>query len=217
MASQSRLPPKKDVALALLEQSTVFVHLDPRSDDVRVPAGFKKQAQLVLQIGYNMVPPIPDLELGDDGIQCTLSFSKVAHRCWIPWDAVFALYDYSQRGMVWPDDVPLEITQATRTESKPTLRAVPNKVGEAAVESLPTAAASEPTKDEKPKKKRARKPPAKDETRDGRKPARPMASRATPAEAKAPARGSATATGGTQAAGADKRRRALPPYLRVIK
>lgn len=222
MASQSRLPPKKDVALALLEQSTVFVHLDPRSDDVRVPVGFKRQPQLVLQIGYNMAPPIPDLEVRDDGISCTLSFNRSPHFCWIPWAAVFALYDSKQRGMVWPDDVPREVTaQAapSRAESKPTLRAVPAKEdpGVAAEVSAEADAASEPPKAEKPKKKRAKKAPAaKEDTREARKPARPLGSRASAAEAKAPARGTATAAG-TAASGADKRRRALPPYLRVIK
>ena len=54
----TRLPPKKDVALALLEQATVLVHLDPRGEQVQVPAWFKRQPQLVLQIGLNMPKPI---------------------------------------------------------------------------------------------------------------------------------------------------------------
>jgi stringent starvation protein B len=213
MASHPRLPPKKDVALALLEQSTVFVHLDPRSEEVRVPAHFKKQPQLVLQVGHGMAPPIPDLDIGDDGISCTLSFSKTPHFCWIPWGAVFALVGDNARGMVWPDDVPREVSaqaaQQQRSEPKPALRAVPSKG-----QPQPAAVRSD-AKDERPKKKRARKT-AKDEAKKSPRPA--AAARPTPVEAKAPAaapvRG-ASATG-TSAAG-DKRRRALPPYLRVIK
>ena len=68
MAAPTRLPPKKDVALALLEQSTVYVHLDPRSEGVRVPDWFKKQPQLVLQIGLNMPVPIQDLDVGDEAV-----------------------------------------------------------------------------------------------------------------------------------------------------
>ena len=67
---KSRLPPKKDVALALLESSTVFVHLDPRAEGVTVPPWFKKQPQLVLQIGLNMPVPILDLSLDGDGVSC---------------------------------------------------------------------------------------------------------------------------------------------------
>jgi stringent starvation protein B len=215
MASHPRLPPKKDVALALLEQSTVFVHLDPRSEEVRVPAHFKKQPQLVLQVGHGMAPPIPDLDIGDDGISCTLSFSKTPHFCWIPWGAVFALVGDNARGMVWPDDVPREVSaqaaQQQRTEPKPALRAVPSK-GQAPPQPQPAAVRSE-AKDERPKKKRARKT-AKDEAKKSpRAAARPTAVEAK-APAAAPVRG-ASATG--TSAGGDKRRRALPPYLRVIK
>ena len=108
MAAPPRLPPKKDVANALLEQSTVFVHLDPRSDQVKVPPWFKKQPQLVLQVGLNMAVRIPDLDIGDEALSCTLSFNRSPHFCWIPWGAVFALVGENGRGMVWPDDVPKE-------------------------------------------------------------------------------------------------------------
>ena len=62
----TRLPRKKDVALELLEHATVFVHLDPRAEAVRVPPWFKRQPQLVLQVGLNMAVPIPDLEVDDE-------------------------------------------------------------------------------------------------------------------------------------------------------
>ena len=46
----SPLPPKKDVALALIERSSVFVYLDPRREGVVTPAGFKREPKLVLQV-----------------------------------------------------------------------------------------------------------------------------------------------------------------------
>jgi stringent starvation protein B len=110
----SKLPKKKDVALALLEQASVFIHLDPRRDGVQVPVGFKKQAQLVLQIGLNMVVKIPDLEVDDEGISCTLSFNRRPHYCHMPWASIYALVDESGRGMVWPDDVPPEVVAQQR-------------------------------------------------------------------------------------------------------
>src|SRR3954471_12175868 len=58
-------PPKKEVALALLEGSSLFVHLDPRRPGVLVPKGFTGQHQLVLQVGLNMAIPIPDLKVDD--------------------------------------------------------------------------------------------------------------------------------------------------------
>jgi stringent starvation protein B len=114
----TRLPRKKDVVLQLLEQATVFVHLDPRGEAVRVPLWFKRQPQLVLQIGLNMAVPIPDLEVDDEGISCTLSFNRAPFLCVIPWAAVFALVDDQRQGMVWPDDVPPELAQQAAQQAK---------------------------------------------------------------------------------------------------
>src|SRR5579859_1055269 len=105
----SPLPPKREVALALLERSSVHVHLDPRHANVIVPPVFKSQSQLVLQIGLNMPVPIPDLRLDDDGMSCTLSFNRSPFYCVVPWSSVFAMVGEDGRGMVWPDDVPAEV------------------------------------------------------------------------------------------------------------
>ncbi|HWA72138.1 MAG TPA: ClpXP protease specificity-enhancing factor SspB [Polyangiaceae bacterium] len=229
MAAPTRLPPKKDVALALLEQSTVYVHLDPRSEGVRVPDWFKKQPQLVLQIGLNMPVPIQDLDVGDEAVSCTLSFSRRPHFCWIPWTSVFALVGENGRGMVWPEDVPKEVAaqaaQQQKKEAAPKLRAVP-------AEAKP--AEGKPAEEEaKPKKKRARKTksaeavkteavkteavkkpkaasPRPSPAREAARPQRPEPALAQPSAASQASEGSSQASD-------SKPRRELPPYLRVIK
>lgn len=103
------LPPKRDVCLALLKEPSVFIHLDPRREGVVVPPWFKRQPQLVLQVGLNMPTPIDDLEVADDGISCTLSFSRSPFTCYLPWEAVYALVGEGGRFMVWPSDVPPEV------------------------------------------------------------------------------------------------------------
>lgn len=126
------LPPKKAVALDLLERTSVFVHLDPRRAGVVVPPVFLKQPQLVLQIGLNMQIPIVDLEVEDAGISCTLSFSRRPHFCRLPWSAIYALIGQEGGGMVWPEDVPPEVVAQQRAGTakkeaparKPTLRAL---------------------------------------------------------------------------------------------
>ncbi|RYZ07090.1 MAG: hypothetical protein EOO73_13585 [Myxococcales bacterium] len=226
--SMTRLPPKKDVALALLEQATVLVHLDPRGEQVQVPAWFKRQPQLVLQIGLNMPKPIPDLTVDDAGISCTLSFSNTPHYCHLPWASVYALIGASGRGMVWPDDVPKEVAgqyvvTMPKEDSKPrtALRAV----------------GAEPSPDEQAakadakKKKRARKAKEAKETEKATRAARPAkkklvaapdpeaaaekprAAKPAPAVAATPAR---RASAGSSGAGT-KKKRELPPYLRVVK
>lgn len=103
------LPPKKEVALALLERSNVDVYLDPRAKGVVVPPQFRKEPRLILKIGLNMPVPIPDLRLDDESMSCTLSFSRSPFFCVVPWESVFAMVGDDGRGMVWPDDVPQEL------------------------------------------------------------------------------------------------------------
>ena len=225
----TRLPPKKDVALALLEQATVLVHLDPRGDAVSVPAWFKRQPQLVLQIGLNMPKPIPDLSVDDAGISCTLSFSNTPHYCHLPWASVYALIGASGRGMVWPDDVPKEVAGqyvVTTPKEEPKPRAALR-----AVEPAPSPVEQAAKADAK-KKKRATKAKERKETEKATRATRPRKKPAVvpapepspekalprpaapaPAVAAAPAR---RASGGTSSAGT-KKKRELPPYLRVVK
>jgi hypothetical protein len=110
------LPPKKDVALALLQGPSLFIHLDPRKPEVVVPPYFKKQPQLVLQVGLNMAIPIPDLKVDDEGVSCTLSFNRRPFWCRLPWTAIYALVGEDMKGMIWPDEVPTEV--AAQRESK---------------------------------------------------------------------------------------------------
>jgi len=142
------LPPKKEVALALLERSSVHIHLDPRVASVIVPPWFKGQPQLVLQIGLNMPVPIPDLHLDEDGLSCTLSFNRSPFHCVVPWTSVFAMVGEDGRGMVWPDDVPVEVSRQTR----------PVQVAPAPKESSPEAARGRPGAVEEPARNRVGAP-----------------------------------------------------------
>jgi len=232
----TRLPRKKDVVLQLLEQATVFVHLDPRSEAVRVPPWFKRQPQLVLQIGLNMAVPIPDLEVDDEGLSCTLSFNRSPFLCVIPWTSVFALVDDQRQGMVWPDDVPPELNQqaqqqAKQQQARPELKVAP---APAAKESAPKegAKAAKDAKDKEaaPKRRTRKTAAAKAPRAVAAKPARAAAPKpraaakaqpkraATPVAEKAPVQKAAPAPApapAAAAAGASKRK--LPPYLRVVK
>jgi stringent starvation protein B len=214
MSSTQPLPPKKEVALALLERSSVYVHLDPRQATVVVPPWFKKQPQLVLQIGLNMPMPIPDLRLDDDGMSCTLSFNRAPFFCVVPWASVFAMVGEDGRGMVWPDDVPAEVARqaqvrAVDTAARKQPPAKPGVEKEAKAESA------------KPKRPRKRASLAAVPDGDGQ-PKKPKASRAPLAERgssqqTAPRPVVAPAPPSRPAGNGPRRRRELPPYLRVVK
>jgi hypothetical protein len=128
MAKGKKLPPKREVAHALLTQGAAFVHLDPRGVDVVVPDWLKRQPQLVLQIGLNMPVPIRDLRVDETGVFGTLSFNRSPFTCMVPWHAVFALVGDDGRGMVWPESMPPEIAQEIEREAE---RAARSAISEA--------------------------------------------------------------------------------------
>jgi stringent starvation protein B len=243
MSDASRqLPPKKEVALTLLEGPSLFVHLDPRRAGVLVPKWFTGQSQLVLQVGLNMAIPIPDLKLDDQGITCTLSFNRAPFWCRLPWSAIYALVGEDGRGMVWPDDVPPEVAQQMQRQQTSSTTTKP------AAGKRPRAklAAVEPGEDESPPRRRVReesKPsgtgiraaeapsassPGKESKRlevisPGPRPQRGPASRdefetnkpaPSPAATESPAAKPSPASADS---GGKKPKRELPPYLRVIK
>ncbi len=224
MSPTHPLPPKKDVALAFLERSSVYVHLDPRPASVLVPAKFKTQPKLILQVGLNMALPILDLRLDDEGIGCTLSFDRKPFFCVVPWASVYAMVGDDGRAMVWPDDVPAEVTLQAQPRAvvarEPKEGAAPDPSAGAG------AQAAEATKPKRPRKRpvlaavsdaggqdRAAKAQSKSVRSIEAGERAPQAARAVaprPAVAPAPAPRSA-------AGGARKRKRDLPPYLRVVK
>lgn len=191
-----KLPPKPDVAHAMLERSSVYVHLDPRRPGVVVPKHFTRQPQLVLQVGLNMVIPIPDLRVDDDGISCTLSFNRAPFWCHLPWSAVYALVtDDGSGGMIWPEDVPPELptAQSSTPEEKARARRPRPKAVPAPAPEPEAAEASDNVRPIRPVKRPEPAPaPAREEEAPPEAPAR------------APQAGK-------------KPKRELPPYLRVVK
>lgn len=103
------LPPKLEVARALLLRGNLFLHLAPKHPDVRVPEHLRGMMQLVLEVGLDMAVPIPDLHLSDEGFSGTLSFSRTPFFVRVPWDAVFALRGDDGYMMFWPDSMPADL------------------------------------------------------------------------------------------------------------
>jgi stringent starvation protein B len=205
------------VALALLQGPSLFIHLDPRKPEVIVPLHFKKQAQLVLQVGLNMAVPIPDLHVDDEGVSCTLSFNRSPFWCRLPWTAIYALVGDDKRGMIWPDEVPGEVENAQRPKG---------------VE--PQAAG---TKSRGPRGSKKRERPRDDEARaaagelpsseaagqgrEMRASARPLAPLSLSSRPLSPTAPTARTAGAPSTKGsgdaAKPGKRELPPYLRVVK
>jgi stringent starvation protein B len=116
MSSPER-PPKQQAFLALLKEGSTSLHLDARRAGVSVPEAFRGDAHLMLQYGYELAIPIPDLEVDDDGVRATLSFSRTPHTTVIPWAAVYAIASVDGRGVLYPEDVPSDVSVVAAPES----------------------------------------------------------------------------------------------------
>lgn len=115
-------PAKHEVLLALLARSpsaSAFIHIDPRKEGVEVPEKFRRQAQVVLQIGRNMPVPIENLEIRPHAWSGVLSFKGTPHFVYVPFTSVFAIIGEDAKGMVWGPDVPEEIAAAMEKKAAP--------------------------------------------------------------------------------------------------
>ncbi|MBI4383014.1 MAG: hypothetical protein HY579_03135 [Nitrospinae bacterium] len=108
---------KYDQLMDLLGKGDAMVCLDARSPGVDVPAQHKTNPTLNLIFNLNFRRP---LEITDRGIFTTLSFQGRPHKCAIPFESVWAIYDpNSQMGQVWEESIPKDIDlveQAVRQE-----------------------------------------------------------------------------------------------------
>jgi stringent starvation protein B len=217
-----QLPPKKEVAIALLEGPSLFVHLDPRRPGVIVPKWFTGQPQLVLQLGLNMAIPIPDLKVEEEAMTCTLSFNRAPFWCRLPWNAVYALVGEDGRGMVWPDDVPPEVEQQMQKQQGQPGAAGPKA---AAKKGKPKLNAVDGQGDAKPVKLRDRRVARVPDPRpSGEGESVLHDPDLTPVDpgprlegVEAPADAEPRSQPASERPGEKKPKRELPPYLRVIK
>lgn len=59
---------------------------------------------------------ITDLEVTDAGVSATLSFSRIPHRTYVPWSAVYAVTCTNGCGVLYSEDIPADIAVATPTD-----------------------------------------------------------------------------------------------------
>jgi stringent starvation protein B len=195
-------PSKKDQLLKLLDRGSVFVHLDPRREGVTVPPWFCHKPQLVLQLGRNFAIPIPDLEIDEYGVSCTLSFNRTPFHCMLPWDAIYALVAENGEVTMWSNELPSEFTpEPTTRRAAPTSRSARGKA-RPKIAAVPEA--SEPAK---PARVTSLPPPPRlEDVSAGRKkqPAAPVAAKQEQSQPQ-----------GSNPVGKPTRER--PAYLRLVK
>ena len=100
----------------------------------------KKEPHLVLQYGHDLPIPIPDLHVDEHGVTATLSFARCPQPTFVPWDAVYVVASDDGRGVLYPEDVPPDVSViAARADGEPMGG---EGMGEGAVEGEPFPPAS---------------------------------------------------------------------------
>ncbi len=98
---------KYDLLMHLLSEGDAMVCLDARQDGVDVPKSHQGNPALSLVFNLDFKRPI---EVTHEGIFATLSFSGRPHKCVLPFEAVWAIYEpTTQKGNVWEECLPLDM------------------------------------------------------------------------------------------------------------
>ncbi|MEK9630226.1 MAG: ClpXP protease specificity-enhancing factor SspB [Nitrospinota bacterium] len=106
---------KYDFLLYLLETGDAMVCLDARLPEVDVPKNQKNNSSLNLIFNLNFRRPI---EVNEDAISATLAFSGRPYKCYLPFEAVWAIYDPNMKnGQVWEESIPPDMNLADQIVS----------------------------------------------------------------------------------------------------
>ncbi len=95
---------KRAVVTAMLDEGVVLVTVDTTRPGVLVPPACTGPTSLVLRVGYNLRPAIPDLDLGPETLSGTLSFGGAPFLVVLPWASVYAAHGNTLA--YWPASAP---------------------------------------------------------------------------------------------------------------
>jgi stringent starvation protein B len=81
--------------------------LDARHEGVAVPREHAQNPSLRLILNLNFPSPI---DVTDEGVSVNLSFGGRRFDCYVPMDALWAVFNpESMQGMMWPESMPPEV------------------------------------------------------------------------------------------------------------
>lgn len=109
---------KQQAFQAFMKRGEVLLYLDPRKDEIELPAHLTGQPMVILRLGMSMPIPIPDIEAGEEMLSATLSFDRSPFFCRIPWLSVFGMCAVSGEGWLWYDDAPSEVMRSPTKQEK---------------------------------------------------------------------------------------------------
>jgi hypothetical protein len=121
---------KRAVFEEFLALGTVGIVAKVNAEGVELPELVRKPALtlsnpglgIICKLTYNLnfkAPPITGLEITDQGVRANLSFYQKVHPTFIPWFAVFVIYqEENDIGVQYNKDAPTETKEQAPTRPK---------------------------------------------------------------------------------------------------
>jgi stringent starvation protein B len=99
---------KRRAILDALADGLTMIHLNARPPEVIVPERFKNEGHLRLNLNYKFHQI--DLEVDDEAVSATLSFSGQNFRCRVPFGAIFGVTSFINGQIyLFSSDIPEDI------------------------------------------------------------------------------------------------------------
>ena len=99
---------KRELIAELLDESLVSIQLDPRRDGVDVPAAYRDQPALCLNLSHSFHLDV--FEIGRFSIEASLSFGGARYHCVLPYSSIYSIECTAlERHYFFPEDVPVEL------------------------------------------------------------------------------------------------------------
>lgn len=99
---------KRARLLEMLDAGKVMVYVDPRRPGVDLPAQFKGQVAVPLNLSHRFA--LETFDIGPLAVRASLSFGGERHLCVLPYRAIFGFYGHAdEERVVFTDDLPSEV------------------------------------------------------------------------------------------------------------
>lgn len=147
---------KAAIVLKLLEEGDIMLCLDARHEGVAVPREHAQNPSLRLILNLNFPSPI---DVTDEGVSVNLSFGGRRFDCYVPMDALWAVFNpENMQGMMWPESMPPEVQAELAAQPNDTTAKPPKRPGPRVAPSRGRAnAAKEATKEKSEEQPATRK------------------------------------------------------------
>ena len=112
----SRNKEKRALLEDLLKSDYAFIHVAARTAGLVLPLNIIQDSIVTLKVSYHFERK---MAVTESGVDAELSFGNKVSNCHIPWAAIWGMSSIDGKRLVWPDEIPAELSApAPKTAKK---------------------------------------------------------------------------------------------------